>query len=472
MKKYFFILLVLVLALTSCGIRGLNRAEKPNNQTQIGPDINTEEGGIGGEKIVDKDDYETDINYIDINEDREITKSYLSNTGEKKDISFQQNSITNSSNRANTDGFANNMNAISTAQMYVTQIPEDIDVDIRYHNYDIPYDYLLITSDNVNIQESPSLGSTVLGKATQYSKVKLEGRANIDNSSNLDNTQVWYLLSWLEGGKTTYGYVTNDAGVPRRFRFDSMSEELKKLEYSLTQQKYGYISNYKDKNGSPPLKDGKAVDEFGIQAYQSAPAYYDLENKNEFRYFPDGMIVFILDEAKEYFLVRNLVYDGDYWIPKQFISFDDNLDRLDKAIIVDKVNQNEALFEKINGKWTMISYTLATTGVPEENKYETPTGSFKVLQKRDRFFYLDHKTGEIGGYAPYGTRFSAGAYVHGVPVDYIKKDGENIDPGIKEYLLTIGTVPRSAKCVRNYTSHAKFVYDWADLNDTAVIVID
>lgn len=467
MKKYFLILLALVLVLTACSQGGLNRPQRPNNQIQNGPDINPEEGGAGGNQIAE-DDLEPNINYIDINKDTEITNNYLNQTGEKKDISLQQNSMTGSLNRVNTDKLTNNLNAIG-AQMYMTQIPDDIDVDIRYHNYDIPYDYLLITSDNANIYDNPTLDSTVLGKATKYSKVKLEGRANINNTSN---GQVWYLLSWLENGNLVYGYVTGDAGDPRRFRFDTMTDEIRRLDQALTQNQYGYISNYKNINGSPPIKDGKAVDEFGIQAYQSAPAYYNLENLNEFRYFPDGMIVFIIDEANEYFKVRNLVYDGDFWIPKNYISFDDNLDRLDKAIVVDKANQNEALFEYINGRWTMISYTLATTGVPENNKYETPTGSFKVLQKRDRFFYLNHSTGEIGGYAPYGTRFSAGAYVHGVPVDYVKVNGENVDPGMKEYLLTIGTTPRSAKCVRNYTSHAKFVYDWADLNDTAVIVFD
>lgn len=468
MKKYFLILLVLVLFLTSCAPRGQNKPQLPNNQVQNNPEINTEEGGVGGEEIVQDDDIESDINYIDIDEDREITNTYINMAGEKKDITFQQNSMANSTNRFNSENLANNLSSIG-AQMYATQIPDEIDVDIRYHNYDIPYDYLLITSDNVNIYENPTFDSAVLGKATQYSKIKLEARANINNANI---TQVWYLISWLENGETVYGYITGESGTPRRFRFDDMIDEIGRLEEALAQFPYGYISNYKNKNGSPPLKDGKAIDEFGIQAYQSAPAYYDPENLNEFRYFPDGMIVYILDEAEGHFKVRNLVYDGEFWIPKNFISFDDNLDRLEKAVVVDKINQNQALFENRNGRWTMISYTLATTGVPDNNKYETPTGSFKVLQKRDRFYFLDYSTGELGGYAPYGTRFSAGAYIHGIPVNFVKENGENVDPGMKEYLLTIGTTPRSAKCVRNYTSHAKFLYDWADLNDTAVIVID
>lgn len=234
---------------------------------------------------------------------------------------------------------------------------------------------------------------------------------------------------------------------------------------------YGYISNYKDENGSPPLMNGKALDEYGMQAYQSAPAYTNLNDMTKFRYFPDGMLVSILGEVKGYFKVKSTEYDGEYWIPKKYISFDDNLDTFAKAIVVDTTNQNEAVFEKRGDKWTLISYTLATTGVKDKVRYETPIGKFKVMEKKERFYYLDENLKEITGYAPYGIRFSQGAYVHGIPVEFVVKNGEKTDPGIKEYLFTIGTVPRSHKCVRNYTSHAQFLFNWADPNDTAVIVI-
>jgi len=41
-----------------------------------------------------------------------------------------------------------------------------------------------------------------------------------------------------------------------------------------------------------------------------------------------------------------------------------------------------------------------------------------------------------------------------------------------EYSSTIGTTPRSHKCVRNYTSHAKYLWDWSEIGKTAVIVIE
>ncbi len=474
MKKITFILLMLILVTTACTTGKNNKPKKPNTDYshKKGPDIDTNEGGKGGQDITNPDDIEPDINYIDIEVDKNMTNDAVKNGEEEKDIILNQNITSDKNTKGfNTQKLSSDINAGNLIEQYNTKVPGDISVDIRYNEYDIPFDYLLITSEGVKIYTEPSINSNKLGAANFFVKVKLEGRVKGEYVEESKSNE-WYLLSWMDKGKMVYGYVPKNAGEPRTFRFDEMIQSIRKLEDEINTTKYGYISNYKDRNGSPPLKDGKAIDEFGIQAYQSAPAYYSLEDKANFRYFPDGMIVFILGEQDDYFRVKNLIYDGEYWIPKNYVSFDDNLDVLTKVVVVDKANQNEAVFEKTEENWTLISYTLATTGATEQNKYETPTGFFKVLEKRDRFYYINDKTRELGGYAPYGTRFTAGAYIHGVPVDFEKKDGENVDPGMQEYLFTIGTTPRSHKCVRNYTSHAKFIYDWADVNNTSVIAID
>ena len=72
---------------------------------------------------------------------------------------------------------------------------------------------------------------------------------------------------------------------------------------------------------------------------------------------------------------------------------------------------------------------------------------------------------ETGGFAPYASRFTNGGYIHGVPVNAPRKS-------LIEYSPTLGTTPRSHMCVRNATSHAKFVYDWAPVNETIVFVFD
>ena len=108
----------------------------------------------------------------------------------------------------------------------------------------------------------------------------------------------------------------------------------------------------------------------------------------------------------------------------------------------------------------------ATTG--RENPpvmRQTPLGIFVIQNKLPKMQYLKDGTSEIGGYAPYASRFSGGGYVHGVPVNL---------PGTEmiEYSQTLGTTPRSHMCVRNATSHAKFIYDWAPVEGTLVFVIE
>jgi len=159
-------------------------------------------------------------------------------------------------------------------------------------------------------------------------------------------------------------------------------------------------------------------------------------------------------------------------VPKKYITTWHSIKELTKVVVIDRKNQNEGVFEFRDGKWNLISYIFATTGEKAKYKEETSLGYFMAIQTRERFLYLDDETREISGYAPYAIRFNGGAYIHGVPVEFEILEEERVDPGIKEYLYTIGTVPRSHKCVRNYTSHAKFLYDWIEIGKSAVIVIE
>ncbi|MEG0070253.1 MAG: L,D-transpeptidase, partial [Cetobacterium sp.] len=71
----------------------------------------------------------------------------------------------------------------------------------------------------------------------------------------------------------------------------------------------------------------------------------------------------------------------------------------------------------------------------------------------------------IEGYSPYAVRFTRGAYMHGIPVNLPRTE-------MIEYSPLLGTEPRSHMCVRNATSHAKFIYDWSRTKQTLVFVID
>ncbi|MGL4999922.1 MAG: L,D-transpeptidase [Cetobacterium sp.] len=71
----------------------------------------------------------------------------------------------------------------------------------------------------------------------------------------------------------------------------------------------------------------------------------------------------------------------------------------------------------------------------------------------------------MAGFAPYATRFSGGGYIHGIPVELPRTQ-------IIEHSPTLGSTPRSRMCVRNASSHAKYVYDWVKLLNTLIIVIE
>ena len=70
-----------------------------------------------------------------------------------------------------------------------------------------------------------------------------------------------------------------------------------------------------------------------------------------------------------------------------------------------------------------------------------------MVQKKPSLFYLKDGTNELEGYAPYALRFNGGAYIHGIPVNYIfpmipdpldptktvKDLSTRIDPGHREF---------------------------------------
>lgn len=72
------------------------------------------------------------------------------------------------------------------------------------------------------------------------------------------------------------------------------------------------------------------------------------------------MIVFVQGDVKGYYKVKALGYEGTYWIPKEYVSFDNNIDKLTKAVVVDVTNQNQAVFEKYReaGIWFLIIWQL------------------------------------------------------------------------------------------------------------------
>ncbi len=352
-----------------------------------------------------------------------------------------------------------------------TVIPSSLPVSLKYDKYKVDNDYLIVMSPGANIREKPDSASPKIKTAQYLERFRLEAEVKGEYLAKYDSDK-WYEVSWQNGRTTVTGYIYSALAEPRLFQFEKMLNAVNNLKKETDSYTSGYIANYKDRNGQAPAYNGGNGDPYGTERYQSAPAYTEASFSSGFRYIQDGTLVSILAETDSFYKVRTLSFEGEYYVPKKYVSFGQAVKSLKKVVVVDRKNQNEGVFELIDGKWNLISYIYATTGETAKYKQATSLGYYTAIQKADKFKYLDDVTKKIAGYAPYAVRFNGGAYIHGVPIDYEVNGEQLIDPGMQEFLYTIGTIPRSHKCVRNYTSHALFLYNWVDIGSSAVIVIE
>lgn len=262
----------------------------------------------------------------------------------------------------------------------------------------------------------------------------------------------------------------------RRFQWDKIKEKLALVD-SIQQSPavWGIAQNRQNIHGKPELaedyrtdKRNHIVDEYGMEQNQAIPLYINAFDDEPERYELDGSLVKILGGTKDTLHVETFNFPGTWYTPEKYIKTVDTTDSviLRKVIIVDRTNQNIATFEKSGNKWLVRSMNPATTGL-EHPPYQkaTPLGIFVFQEKKQQMQYMVDGSDAIGGFAPYASRFSNGGYIHGVPVNAPRTQ-------LIEYSETLGTTPRSHMCVRNATSHAKFIYDWGPIGKTLVIVIE
>jgi len=276
-----------------------------------------------------------------------------------------------------------------------------------------------------------------------------------------------YLLS--------YPYSYEYKGETRTFEFQKMIETAKVAASEFEKGSLTYVSNYKDEHGKAPLYKGKMTDKNGGLRGAAAPAYEDLNNMEEFDYLPDGTLVRILEESvaenSGFSKIYSIKDQREYYIPHKYIEWQRRLLKVEKVIVVDLKNQTIAALENnihlkyfkasntyLKNDWEIVSYSKCTTGKLGTYHQPTPEGYFYAIEKKPFFYYLADGTNIVAGKEPWAIRFTAGAYIHGM--------------SLGEYSPAIGTVPLSHKCVRNYTSHARFLYDWYEENKTIVTVIN
>lgn len=265
----------------------------------------------------------------------------------------------------------------------------------------------------------------------------------------------------------------NSGKQKRVFQWHKIAHQ---LDYVTAFQKQhivlGILQNYKNRNGLAPLvkniqknKYNHQQDTLGVERNQAIPLYRTNDLTAPERYGPDGALIAILQDSAQFIKVTLASFRGVWMVPRKYIKTLDSV-TFDKAIFIDRTNQYVTTLENADSVWLIRSMNPATTGLHRPPYYkETPTGIFVLQNKIPKMYYTKDGSYQNAGFAPYASRFSRGAYIHGVPVNYP-------DTVIHEYSYTLGTTPRSHMCVRNATSHAKFIYDWAPIDKTIVIVIE
>lgn len=318
--------------------------------------------------------------------------------------------------------------------------------DISASNPNSVIDTIRLATDSVKVIEKKSISASdiQLKKDFQFDKYTLE-----DQYPYKDTTRV--------------------------FQWEKIKEQLAFVENHLEDQiTYGVLQNYKNMNReAPTVKNfvrnayGRVSDSLGVERYQSVPLYVDPSANTPLIYGRDGALVKIIGkDSLGNIQLKGVSFEGQWYTQKRYVKEIGSAIKFDHVVVVDVTNQNIATLEKIDNTWYVRSTNPATTGVHNPPyAQETPTGIFLIQENKPKMYYYKDGTTEIHGYAPWASRFTNGAYIHGVPTN-------NPEASIIEYSQTLGSIPRSHMCVRNASSHAKFIYDRFKPLASLVIVIN
>lgn len=262
----------------------------------------------------------------------------------------------------------------------------------------------------------------------------------------------------------------------RSFKWDVMRQCLAFIENMQGKEdvRWGVFQNYKNRNGEAPVVREfvrnayrRVSDTLGVERYQSVPLYLPTDTLVPERYGRDGFLVQVIEQTGGFYRVYPVTMEEEYLVPSRYVKQLSDTTAFRHVIFVDRQDQNIATVEQTgNQEWKVRSMNPATTGrhAPPYAQ-ETPLGMFLLQEKKQRMIFLKDGSSALGGYAPYASRFTNGAYIHGVPVNVPRT-------AMIEYSWSLGTTPRSHMCVRNATSHAKFIFDWAPTENSLVVVIE
>ena len=167
--------------------------------------------------------------------------------------------------------------------------------------------------------------------------------------------------------KDTYPYKD----TTRQFQWDKIKERLALLEnIQLQPSTWAILQNYKNRNGEAPLVKnfkrnayGRVADTLGIERYQSVPLYLLTDTLVPERYGQDGELTRFIEDGEK-FIKAEPMFTGDEWmIPKKYVKVIGDTIVFNKAVFVDRHNQNIAALERSGeGQWMVRSMNPSTTG--------------------------------------------------------------------------------------------------------------
>ncbi len=274
-------------------------------------------------------------------------------------------------------------------------------------------------------------------------------------------------------------------GKTRGFQYDKIHERLAMADsiqvptaYDNGEPDWAILQNHRNEHGTAPDVKNVARDEYnavtdpyGVTRHQSVPLYArgEFGSKAPECYGRDGSLARLVGFNADSTAYLAQVYnapEGVWEVPKKFVKLLDKGQTFEKAIMIDDTNQCIMTLERDGEKWLVRSMNPCSTGA-HNPPYQrpTPTGLYVVQEHKPKMFYTGDGNSTIVGYAPWASRITNGAYMHGVPTN-------SPEGAIIEFSQTLGTTPRSHECVRNSSSHAKFIYDWAPVGETLVFVYD
>ena len=140
----------------------------------------------------------------------------------------------------------------------------------------------------------------------------------------------------------------------RCFQWEKIKERLALLE-NIRQKpsQWCILQNYKNRNGEAPLvknfkRDAykRVADTLGVERYQGVPLYELNDTLTPVRYGLDGLLTRHLGTKGKFTKVTPVYIGGEWYAPTKYVKLIPDTVVFDKAIFVDRHNQNITTLER------------------------------------------------------------------------------------------------------------------------------